>query len=85
MLSCHGWLPTVLLSSGACSGQVLKDDFVNEISMRHGFDLHMLVACGGKERTANEWKNLLGQAGFKLNAIYPSKALQSMLEAELVA
>ena len=53
--------------------------------MRHGFDLHKLVACGGKQKTETEWKNLLGQAGFKLNAIYPSQALQSMLEAELVA
>ncbi|KAK9822600.1 hypothetical protein WJX74_009293 [Apatococcus lobatus] len=64
--------------------QVLKDDFVNDISMRHGFDLHMLVACGGKERTELEWRNLLGRAGFHLNKIYPTKAMQSMLEAELV-
>lgn len=68
----------------ACLLQVLKDDFINDVTMAQGFDLHMLVACGGKERTESEWKALLGQAGFKLNNIYPSKALQAMLEAELM-
>ena len=78
-------LPHKCLSSpGDCPAQVLKDDFVSDISMKHGFDLHMLVACGGKERTAIEWKTLLAQAGFKLNGIFPSKAMKSVLEAELL-
>lgn len=83
-------LKTVLLLSAryptehaVCALQVLEDEFVNDMTVRHGFDLHMLVVCGGKERTRSEWEALLGQAGFKLNKIYPSKGIQSMIETEL--
>lgn len=64
--------------------QVLENDFVTDLTVRHGFDLHMLVICGGRERTRSDWKALLGQAGFKLNDIYPSKGIQSMIETEPV-
>ncbi len=34
-------------------------------------DLHMLVLIGGRERTATQWKELLGAAGFRLAEIRP--------------
>ncbi len=32
-------------------------------------DLNMLVATGGRERSATEWKKLLGMAGIELQRI----------------
>jgi len=34
-------------------------------------DLNMLVVTGGKERSEREWRTLLEEAGFVLNAVYP--------------
>ena len=67
-----------------CLLQVLEDKFASDLTLRHGFDLHMLVMCNGKERTASEWEVLLGEAGFKLNKIYPTKGIQSIIETEPV-
>ena len=63
---------------------MLQDDFVSDMTVRHGFDLHMLVMLNGKERTALEWQALLNEAGFKLNKIYPTKGIQSIIETEPV-
>ncbi|KAK9822555.1 hypothetical protein WJX74_004228 [Apatococcus lobatus] len=64
--------------------QVLDDDFVSDLTVRHGFDLHMMAMANGKERTTSEWEALLGQAGFKLNKIFPTKGIQSLIETEPV-
>jgi hypothetical protein len=34
-------------------------------------DLNMLAVTGGKERSAVEWKSLLGSAGFECERIIP--------------
>ena len=45
-------------------------------------DLNMLVMTGGKERTAKEFEQLLGAAGFKLLRIIPTELPFSIVEAE---
>jgi len=35
-------------------------------------DLHMLILLGGKERTENEWSDLLRKAGFQLHQVMPN-------------
>jgi len=44
-------------------------------------DLEMLVSPGGKERTANEYRELLARAGLKLNRIVCTKSPFSVIEA----
>lgn len=43
-------------------------------------DLHMLVLLGGRERTEDEWRALLGRAGFTVTAI-SHHARSSLIEA----
>lgn len=45
-------------------------------------DLNMLVMTGGKERTAREFAELLGAAGFKLLRVIPTDIPTSIVEAE---
>lgn len=44
-------------------------------------DLEMLVSPGGKERTAEEYKELFARAGLKLTRIVPTKSPYSVIEA----
>ena len=44
-------------------------------------DLEMLVSPGGAERTAEEYRELLARAGFKLTRIVPTKSPFSIIEA----
>jgi hypothetical protein len=48
-------------------------------SMGKWTDLHMLVVCGGEERTADEFSKLLGAAGFELEEIVPAKSPVSIV------
>ncbi len=43
-------------------------------------DLHMMCALQAKERTAEEWAGLVGQAGFRLKAVVPTRGLFSVME-----
>jgi hypothetical protein len=43
-------------------------------------DLEMLVGYTGKERSADECRNLFAQAEFKLTQIFPTQALVSVIE-----
>lgn len=43
-------------------------------------DLQMLVMTGGRERTEKEFRSLLTAAGFNLERIVPTRALESVLE-----
>ncbi|MCZ8064870.1 MAG: methyltransferase [Microcystis sp. LE17-20D] len=59
-------------------GKVLVLEMVvpsgNNPSAAKMLDLNMLVMCpGGKERTAEEFEELLSQAGLKLNRIIPTQ------------
>ncbi len=45
-------------------------------------DLNMLVMTGGRERTEDEYRQLLEAAGFKLTRILPTEAPMSVIESE---
>jgi len=44
-------------------------------------DLEMLIAPGGIERTTAEFETLLGNAGFRINRIVPTRSPVSVIEA----
>ncbi|KAI3996275.1 hypothetical protein MKX01_026743 [Papaver californicum] len=44
-------------------------------------DIDMMVNTGGRERTADDWENLLKRAGFQSHKIRPIRAIQSVIEA----
>jgi hypothetical protein len=46
-------------------------------------DMMMLVGPGGQERTADEYRVLLGKAGFRLTRVVPTASAVSVVEAEL--
>ncbi|KAJ6379218.1 hypothetical protein OIU76_015939 [Salix suchowensis] len=63
---------------------VLQPDYHRDPldDMRLTIDLVMLaVTSGGKERTEQEWKNLLEEGGFPRYKIIKIPALQSIIEA----
>lgn len=45
------------------------------------FDLIMMTMTGGRERTENEWRTLLGKAGFHVERIIPTESFLSIIEA----
>ena len=53
----------------------------NEPHFSKLIDLEMLTSPGGAERTANEYRELLAQAGFELKRIVPTKSPMSVIEA----
>ncbi|MGB3694298.1 MAG: methyltransferase [Spirulinaceae cyanobacterium] len=53
----------------------------NQPSTTKFWDLTMLIMCGGKERTAQEYQQLLKAANFALNRIVPTKSNVSVIEA----
>ena len=46
-------------------------------------DIEMLLMTGGRERTAQEFRDLLAKAGFRLTQIVPTKSPYCVVEAEL--
>jgi O-methyltransferase len=66
------------------AGRLLLVDFVvppgNTPSLSKFADVHMLVMAGGRERTPEEFRDLLGAEGFKLGGIYPTGSPQSIIE-----
>lgn len=48
-------------------------------------DLVMLVMTGGKERTENEFRELLAKAGFRLSRVVPTRSPSAVIEAEPIA
>jgi O-methyltransferase domain/Dimerisation domain len=59
--------------------QVLKDR--NEPDFAKFMDLNMLVMAGGMERTGEEFRALLRDAGFDLVRIIPTKSASKVIEA----
>ena len=62
---------------------ILVDSVVPETDEPHFskfIDLNMLVMTGGKERTAKEFEELLGAAGFKLLRVIPTDLPTSIVE-----
>ena len=66
-------------------GKVLIAEMVvpegNEPSPAKGLDLVMLTIEGGKERTAEEYRQLLAAAGLNLSRIIPTRSPFSIVEA----
>jgi hypothetical protein len=52
----------------------------NEPSLAKDFDMVMLVLPGGIERTEEEYRCLLEEAGFQLNSITPTASVISVIE-----
>ncbi|MDY3553472.1 methyltransferase [Gemmata sp. JC717] len=50
----------------------------------HVLDLEMMVVCDGKERTEQEYRELLARAGFRLTRIVPTEGPHGLIEAEPV-
>ena len=44
-------------------------------------DLNMLVGLGGRERTEKEFRTLLGETGFQVNAVLPAGPVFSVVES----
>jgi len=60
------------------------EDVIPEGNRPHAgkmLDLDMLLFVGGKERTAAEYRDLLGRAGFRLTRIVPTVAPACLVEA----
>ena len=53
----------------------------NEQSPAHLYDMTFLVMLHGRLRTADEYAGLLGEAGFRIGRIIPTKSEVSVLEA----
>jgi hypothetical protein len=53
----------------------------NEPAFAKLLDLTMLVIPGGRERTEAEYRDLLAQAGFRLERVVPTRSEVSILEA----
>jgi ubiquinone/menaquinone biosynthesis C-methylase UbiE len=66
-------------------GRVLLVEIVvpegNDQHLSKLMDLEMLTSPGGVERTAREYRLLLGQSGFRLTQIIPTKSAYSIIEA----
>lgn len=56
----------------------------NEHSFGNFMDLNMLVMTGGRERTADEYRQLLKQAGFEFQRVVPTESLLGIVEAKRV-
>jgi hypothetical protein len=54
----------------------------NESSLAKDFDMVMLVLPGGIERTEEEYKVLLEQAGFQLSSVTPTTSVVSIVEGK---
>ncbi len=53
----------------------------NEMHFSKIQDLEMLISPGGVERTEQEYRELLGQAGFELRRVIPTKSPFSIVES----
>jgi hypothetical protein len=53
----------------------------NEPSFGKWLDLLMLVYAGGRERTAEEFRDLLATSGFHMERVIPTTANVSVIEA----
>ena len=56
----------------------------NEPSPAQAMDLNMLVLLGGRERTEAEYRDLLGDAGFRLERVIATHSPFQVIEATRV-
>ncbi|MFJ3926012.1 methyltransferase [Streptomyces sp. NPDC090022] len=80
-------LGTIRRAAAPGSRLLVVDAVLPEGSAPHpavNVDVVMLLAVRGRERTAAEFSDLLGRAGFRLERILPTPTLPSVLEAVAV-
>jgi len=53
----------------------------SEPHMSKLFDMQMLVLAGGRERTREEFQQLLAHSGFRMTVVAPTQSFVSVLEA----
>jgi hypothetical protein len=70
----HSARAVLLLVGFALSGENLP-------SLGKVMDLIMLVLTGGRERTVDEYRDLLASGGFQLNKVVPTLAEFAIIEA----
>ena len=56
----------------------------NEPHLSKFFDLHMMIALHGKERTLKEWEELLSKVGLKIDTLHQSFGPLSVIEASSI-
>jgi len=77
LMNCRKAVPSdgvLLLVGFALSGENLP-------SLGKVMDLIMLVLTGGRERTVDEYRDLLASGGFQLNKVVPTLAEFAIIEA----
>ena len=89
----HDWNDEMCLSILGNIVKVMKPDakiFIaefgpvpsaNEPHLSKFFDLHMMIALHGKERTIEEWESLLNQVDLKVTTVHQSFGPLSVIEA----
>jgi O-methyltransferase domain len=84
----YGWwvasiaaLGLFLPSSGPVGRPLWSADEGNLRPRGRLFDVVMLVTTGGKERKAEEYRQLLASAGFRLNQVILTSSVLSIIEA----
>lgn len=63
---------------------VIEKNSTSARSLPHWIDLHMMVMTGGRERSSQDFADLLKKSGFRLNRIIPTQAKLSIIEASPV-
>lgn len=79
-----GILRNVRAAAGATSKLLLVETVIPDHDRDFAgkwVDLEMLVQAGGRERDTEQWRQLLKQAGFRLNRIVPTASPLSVIEA----
>ena len=56
----------------------------NEPHWSKMLDIHMLTLLGGKQRTEEEYRDLLRRGGFELQGVHPTRSDVSIMEAKAV-
>jgi O-methyltransferase domain len=77
LVNCRKAIPrdgALLLVEFALSGE-------NQPSLGKFVDVIMLIVTGGRERTVDEYRELLASAGFRLNKVVPTPAEFAIIEA----
>jgi hypothetical protein len=83
--SCLVILRNIAMTMPSTSRLLIIDPFVedgNRPSFGKMTDMLMMTALGGKERTKDEFKILLDQAGFRIRKIYRTISQLMLIEAE---
>jgi hypothetical protein len=53
----------------------------NRPDLAQAMDLNMLVLLGGRERTTEEYRDVLAAAGFRMDHVIPTHSPFSIIEA----